>query len=115
MIKLVQALNSNIFDSDMFTQRVDMTQLHALRHLAVETAPDMPPGPAYTLLSTISSTSFERLEISLLLTQEVSRIDDLLTSERFAALKEVTILAASFAEAEQFLPVCCARNILRKV
>lgn len=92
-----------------------MTQLRALRHLVVKTAPDMPPGPAYALLSTISSTDFERLQISLLLTQGASRIGDLLTGARFHALKEVTIPGASFAEAAQYLPLCATKNILREV
>ncbi|KAF5309856.1 hypothetical protein D9619_010508 [Psilocybe cf. subviscida] len=100
---------------DLFAQRVDMTQLRALRHLVVETAPDMPSGPAYTLLSTISWTGIERLEISLLLTEELTCIDNLLTSARFSTLKEVTILSASFVEAGQFLPLCAARNILQQV
>lgn len=98
----------------MFTQRIDMTQLRALRHLIIETEPCMPSGPAYTLLSTISSTAIEHLEISLLLTEEMSRIDAQLTSERFLMLKKVTILGASFAQAEEFLPVCAARNVLRE-
>lgn len=98
----------------MFVERLDLTQLRALRELCIDTTPCIPPQAVFNILSDMASPSrLETLKISACLVQGIARVDILLSGDHFPLLRQLTILGASWDEVNQFLPRCGAKNILR--
>lgn len=99
---------------DVFVERLDMTQLTALRELCIDANPCIPPQSLFNILSGMSSSSrLEMLKVSACLVQGIARVDILLSGGRFPLLRHLTILGATWDDVNQFLPRCGAKNILR--
>jgi hypothetical protein len=100
---------------DVFVDRLDLTQLMALRELYIDTTPCITPQGVFNILSEMGSPSrLETLKISACLIQGIARVDILLSGDRFPLLRQLTILGTSWDEVNQFLPRCSAKNILRQ-
>jgi len=99
----------------VFLERLDLTQLTALRELDIDTTPCIPPQSLFNILSDMASASrLETLKISACLVPGIARVDILLSGDRFPLLRQLTILGAPWDEVNQFLPRCGAKNILRR-
>lgn len=119
-VSIFTGCNCNVYSyvishTDMFTGSINLSQLSSLSHLVIETNPGTPPEQGFDFLTKIISLRLHTLKISLLLIQGVARIDLLLSSSQFPALKNLSIFGTSWTDVRQFLPRCDAKNILHDV